>query len=159
MNREFGSDFQFILGYTQKSFWFKRQNYSVLTFNGSTWEITKWSYELNKKEQPKKSKLESFNIETQKVLEFLEFLENSGFYSFNQDSLNWNKKDYGKGRMLVQNITDGTTYEFEVISASGHRISSAYEPDQRQDFVYNEQRKNFIECRNEFRKLVNSKSR
>jgi hypothetical protein len=159
LNREFGSDYQIILGYTQKSFWFKRQEYSILTFDGSNWKLTKWSYELNKKEKPKKPKSTSFDINNQHVLEFLNFINEKGFYTFNQDSLNWNKKDQGDGSMLVQSIMDGTTEEFEIISPSGHRISSAHEPEQRQNFVFNEQRKKFIDCRNKFLELVNEKSR
>jgi hypothetical protein len=74
LNREFGSDYQIILGYPQKSFWFKRQEYSILTFDGSNWKLTKWSYELNKKEKPKKPKSTSFDINNQHVLDFLNFI-------------------------------------------------------------------------------------
>lgn len=147
------------MGYTQKSFWYKRKDYSEITFDGIKWKLTNWSYELNEQGLPKKQKSKTFKLDDAKSLELLNFIDDRGFYSFNLDSLNWNKKDQGNGRMLVQSIMDSTTYEFEIISSSGHRISSAHEPQQRQEFVYNQQRNNFIECRNKFLELLNEKSR
>ena len=56
----------------------------------------------------------------------------------------------GNGTTQVSQISDGVTDVFEVISASGHRISSAHEAVQLQEFPPTEQHQNFIEWRNEF---------
>lgn len=157
--QKFGEDYEFVFGYTQNSFWNKRQNYAVLTFDGTEWGLVKWSYQLNKKECPVKQKSKSYNLDNNEVNDFLNFIKNNGFFSFNQDSLNFNKKYIGNGTTQVRQIFDGVTDKIEVISSSGHRISSAHEPEQLQEFTPTEQRKNFIECRNEFAKLVNGKSR
>ena len=154
--KKFYPDYEFILAYAQKSFWFKRQEYSVLTYNGSDWELKKWSFEL-KEEKIKKSKVKSRILEKEKVIELLNVLESKGFFSLNQDSLNWAKKNLGNGRMLHQSILDGVSEYFEVISSSGHRIYSAHEPVQKQEFVYIGQREIFLDCLNKFLELINTK--
>lgn len=154
--KKFYPEYEFILGYTQNSFWFKRQEYSVLTYNGSDWELKKWSYEL-KEEKLKKSKVKSRILEKEKVNKLLNYFESRGFYSLNQDSLNWSKKDLGNGIMRHQSIMDGVSENFEVISSSGHRIYSAHEPVQRQEFVFNEHRNIFLDCLDKFLNLINNK--
>ncbi|WP_339754582.1 hypothetical protein [Algoriphagus aquimarinus] len=151
--KKFYPEYEFILGYTQKSFWFKRQEYSVLTFNGTDWELKKWSYEL-KEEKPKKSKMKSRILVKEKVINLLNYFESKGFYSLNQDLLNWSKKDLGNGTMLHQSIMDGVFETFEFISSSGHRIYSAHEPVQKQEFVYIEQREIFLDCLDKFLDLI-----
>jgi hypothetical protein len=156
--KKFGSENKFVLAHTQKSFWIERQEYTMIVFDGKKWRVTKWSYELNKKGQPKKQKSKSFKLESSRVSAFFDFIKHNEFFSFNQDSLNWNKKENGQESMLVQQIMDGTTEEFEIISASGYRISFAHEPEQRQDFVNIRQRKKFMECLEKFLLLVDKKS-
>lgn len=153
--QKFGADYEFIFGYTQNSFWNKRQNYAVLTFDGTVWKLVKWSYQLNTKERPTKQKLRFYKLDSNEVTNFLDFINSLGFFTFNQDSLNLNKKDIGNGTTQVHQISDGVTDILEVISSSGHRISSAHEAEQLQEFAPTKQRQNFIECRNQFSKLVN----
>ena len=152
--KKFYPDYEFILAYSQKSFWFRRQEYSILTYNGTDWELKKWSFEL-KEEKIKKSKMKSQIFEKEKVNELLNYFVSKGFYSLNQDSLNWAKKDLGNGRMLHQSILDGVSENFEVMSSSGHRIYSAHEPVQKQEFIYIEQREIFLDCLKQFLTFIN----
>ena len=85
--QKFGKNYKLVVGYTQNSFWNKRQNYSVLTYNGSTWRFTEWSYQLNKKKSPIKQKLKSFNLDVKEATGFLDFINSRGFFSFNQDNI------------------------------------------------------------------------
>lgn len=153
---EFHTNFQFIIGYTTDSFWNKKHQYKILAFDGLDWKFIKWTYELNKKEKLKKSKQKSTPIEKEHAQEFLSFIKSKGFYNFNQDSLNWNKKYIGNDSYHVKVIYDGVSEKFEIISPKGHRISSSREPIQLQEFVYNEQRKNFLESLNKFLELSES---
>jgi hypothetical protein len=157
--RKFKSDYEFVFSYTQNSFWNERQEYAVLAFNGTDWKLIKWSYQLDKNRRPIKQKSKSYKLNSNDVTNFLDFINSRGFFTFNQGALNLNRKDMGNGTTQVRQISDGVTDVFEVISASGHRISSAHEAVQLQEFAPTEQRENFIKCRNEFIKLVNNKSR
>lgn len=153
--QKFRSDYEFVFSYTQNSFWNERQDHAVLTFDGTDWKMIKWSYKLNKNKRPIKQKSKSYKLNINDVTNFLNFINSRGFFAFNQDTLNLNKKDMGNGITQVLQISDGVTDVFEVIGASGYRISSAHEAIQLQEFAPTEQRQNFIECRNEFVKLVN----
>lgn len=130
-----------------------------MAFDGDKWKLIDWSYKRIDPENPKirKEKIKSSNISNSDVSELISFMDAKGFFSFNQDSLNWNRKDQGNGKILVQSISDGTIDTFEIISTLGHRISYAHEAEKRQSFVFNNQRQNFVECRNQFLKFVNKR--
>ena len=148
--KSFYPDYEFILGYTRESDRYDRKYYSVLTYNGTDWELKKWSFELDKEAKPKKSRMKSRILKHQKVIGILNDLESKGFFSLNQDSLNWAQKDMGGGVTRSQSITDGFSENFEIISQSSHRIYSAYEPELKQKFIFSDQRQRFLECLNRF---------
>ncbi|MDR7128699.1 hypothetical protein J2X69_001031 [Algoriphagus sp. 4150] len=98
--------------------------------------------------------MQSTILDQQKVNEFMVLIKSKSFFSLSQDSLNWDKKDLGNGTILHQSIMDGVSENFEVISSSDHRIYSAHEPIQRQEFVFNNQRKIFLDCLDKFLDLI-----
>lgn len=157
--QKFHEKYNFIIGFTQRSFWYNRQHYSILAFDGNSWKLINWSYALREAERPKKQRLKTFEIHKEDAMDILNYLQKRNFFTLDQDSLNWNKKDKEDGSKLVMQIMDGKTDIFEIITRSGYRVSSAHEPEQLQDFTYIEQREIFIDCRNKFLELVNEKSR
>lgn len=46
--QEFYLDYEFILGFARESNRYDRKQYSVLTYNGTDWELKKWSFVLSK---------------------------------------------------------------------------------------------------------------
>lgn len=152
---KFGSAYEFILGYTEKSFWHKRQNYTALIFNGKTWELIEWTYELNRRDKPKKQQFKVYEVESSAAIELKLFWEEMKLSSISNDSLNWNKKDIGDGKILVQAITDGTIEQLEFKTPLVYKVLSAHEPERRQVFIYIEARNRFISFRNEFLKFSN----
>lgn len=148
--QEFYSDYKFILGYTRESNRYDRKQYSVLTYNGTDWELKKWSFVLSKEGKTKKSKLKSKTLDKEKVNDLLNELEFKGFYTLNQDSLNRAQKDLDNGIIRRQSITDGFSENFEIISQTSHRIYSVDEPELKQKFIFSNQRQRFLECINRF---------
>ena len=159
IHQEFFEDYSTLIAFSQHSYWFKRQDYDILVFDGKNWNLIKWSFEFNKKEQPKRIRKKTYRLNQDEANNFLEYIDMMEFYSFVQDSLDLNRIDYGDGTGAFQSIMDGTTDKFEIFTTNGFRISTAHEAVRRQEFVATQQRAKFIKCRNRFMDYINKNSR
>lgn len=154
---EFRSDYPTIISFGLQSFWNDRESFKILAFNGNNWKLIEWSYKPINWEKPKIKKERKVirDISEDRASNLINLIIEEDLLSYSNDSLNWNQKTGEDGWELSQEIMDGTTHEFQIIS-SGFVILRAYEPEQLQTFVENEQRKKFLQFEHEFLKLFNN---
>lgn len=155
LSMKFQGKYNLIISFSQNSFWFDRDSYKILAFDGQNWKLLQWSFRRQNQTgtKTKKEKLSVKDIEGKKALGFINTLETNDFFSMNNDSLNLGEKQTKEDEMLIMSITDGVNNKFEVICESGYFSISAYEPEQFQDFIPVIQRKKFLICRQRFLEL------
>ncbi|WP_258101409.1 hypothetical protein [Marinoscillum pacificum] len=150
---EFSDEYDQVLAFSRNSYWSQQKVYIIYGRTNGQWERIKLTLKLDGNKNIIRTKSRKLSFGEGKFQELLTFFDSRDFWNFELDSLNLHEEVREDGSGTLWTKTDGTTDSFEVISNGHHRIISSYEPEYFQELIPVEQRRKFIECRNEFLRM------
>lgn len=147
---EFSDEYDQVLSFARNSYWSEQKVYIIYGRTNQQWERIRLTQKLDENKDIIRIKSRKLSFNEDKFQELLTFFDSQDFWTFELDSLNLHEEIREDGSSTLWTKSDGTTNSFEVINKGQHRLISSYEPEYFQDLIPVEQRKKFIECRNEF---------
>ncbi|QHL87485.1 hypothetical protein GU926_08555 [Nibribacter ruber] len=153
--KAFHDQYDFLISYSEESYWWSNKlDYKILATKDETWYCLRYTSKQKKDKSFSKPFITKQKIRKKKGDLLLDELSRLGFWTLNQDSLNYATKDNDGGRSMTYTVSDGVNYKFEILTKEGFKLISAYEPDYFLiELPEYKQRQKFIEARNVFKAL------
>ena len=122
-------EYDIVIAYTEKSYWWKDLIiYEALGKKSGVWYVLKIESKIKKNKKYRKPKIRSNSIQSFIGEKLMNQLNSIGFWELSNDSLNIQKKYYSDSSAIVYSVSDGATYQLELIENGQLTIIKAYEP-------------------------------
>ncbi|GAA4313786.1 hypothetical protein [Nibribacter koreensis] len=153
--KAFHDQYDFLISYSEESYWWSnRCEYRILATKDDAWYCLRYTSKQKNDKSFSKPFITKQKIRKKKGDLLLDELSRLGFWTLNQDSLNYTTKHNGGGRTTTYTVSDGVNYKFEILTREEFKTISAYEPDYFiQELPEYKQRQMFIYSRNAFKVL------
>ena len=157
--KKFAGDYDFIIAYCNLSYWSGNiMNYSILAYKDNEWFKIKFAA-TKKNDKWSKPKMITKPFNGYFARRLIDSLNRLSFWSMSQDSLNIDEREIDDNKLEKFDISDGTSYNFELLSSKAFSIIYAYAPE----FYLSKLpeitiRKRFLHCLNLFFNAYNSKN-
>ena len=142
----FQNKYDFLISYSENSYWWSnRRFFEIVAKKDNDWEYLTYYDRKKKKGGFTKPSITRHIIDRTSVKLILDQLSQINFWTLDSDSLNNNSEQISEDRSITYTISDGVSYDFQIISQDDYREISAYEPEYFLKVLPdNEQRKRFI---------------
>ena len=158
IEKEFPDEYDFLLVFTESSFWFKNQKYFAIVLVDSTLSAYSWKVKSRKadsyRENNKKSRKELLNIDSSELEYLLDYFSELDFWSLENEPLNRNSKPINDSTYIHVSVSDGSSFRFISSNRTDIRTTYSTNPDTLNKKIPTADRDNFIACRNKFVEIV-----